>query len=36
MIKNIAGTNNYDEALKEIEEWVNSTKINLEKEGLIK
>lgn len=35
MIKNIAGKD-YDEALKEIEERVNDTKNNLEKEGRIK
>ena len=36
MIKEIAGIKNYDEALKEIEERIDDTKKNLEKEGLIK
>lgn len=34
-IKAIAGTGKYNEALKEIEERVNDTKKNLEKEGLL-
>lgn len=36
MIKEIAGIDNYNDALKEIEARVNDTKKNLEKEGLIK
>lgn len=36
MIKKIAGIKDYNEALKEIEDRVNDTKRNLEKEGLTK